>query len=140
MILSSRGKFYLDINHGVNFVFVNYNHFDVNPIINMFALIKLRTSSHRLGVESGRWHRPRPIDYADRKCAVCNKLDDEYHFVLECTKFDRLRKMYIPEFFYKHPSMYKFVQLFNSTKERHGLSTFIRKGFAKITNDSVQVT
>ena len=48
------------------------------------ALAKRRVSSHRLEVEMGRWARPERITFEDRKCKFCNKLEDEFHFLLEC--------------------------------------------------------
>ena len=50
------------------------------------ALARLMASSHRLGVETGI------IPYEQRLCENCQKLDDKYHFLLECTKFSELRK------------------------------------------------
>ena len=49
------------------------------------ALARFMASSHRLGVETGTWARP-IIPYEQRLCENCQKLDDEYHFLLECTK------------------------------------------------------
>ena len=40
------------------------------------ALSRLRTSSHHLGIETGRWHKPISIPYNDRKYIACDKLDD----------------------------------------------------------------
>ena len=59
------------------------------------ALTKLRVSSHRLEIEMGRWARPERIEFDDRKCKLCNKLEDEFHFVLECPLYDDIRKKYI---------------------------------------------
>ena len=44
-------------------------------------LSKFRVSDHNLEVELGRY---RNIPRNDRKCQICNKLDDEYHFFLDC--------------------------------------------------------
>ena len=46
------------------------------------ALSRLRTSSHHLAIETGRWRKPISIPYNDRKCIVCDKLDDEYQFII----------------------------------------------------------
>ena len=72
-------------------------------------------SSHRLEVEAGRWARPNRIPIDKRKCLTCGKLEDEYHFVIECFLYLDLRKRYIPPYFWKRPNMYKFVDLINST-------------------------
>ena len=56
------------------------------------AYSKLRMSSHRLEVESGRWVRPNRVPIHERKCSFCNILEDEYHFVLQCSAYSELRK------------------------------------------------
>ena len=35
-------------------------------------------------IEAGRWNIPVSTPVNKRKCASCNKLEDEFHFVLEC--------------------------------------------------------
>ncbi len=50
------------------------------------AFTKLRISSHSLRIESGRHTFPKTV-IEDRICNHCdlNKVEDEYHFVMECT-------------------------------------------------------
>ena len=79
-------------------------------------------SSHRLNVETGRWHKPVPIPYELRKCVNCDVLEDEYHFIIECNMFSELRLLYIPRKYYIRPSMFKFVSLVLSDNE-----TVVRK-------------
>ena len=74
------------------------------------ALARLRASSHRLEIEAGRWARPH-IPVGERKCGICNQLEDEYHFVLECLLCMNLRRKYIDRFYWNRPSMYKLVEL-----------------------------
>ena len=64
---------------------------------------RLRTSSHHFAIETGRWHKPISIPYNDRKCIVCDKLDVEYHFVIECTLRQNLRKLYIDNYYWETP-------------------------------------
>ena len=49
-----------------------------------YTFTRLRVASHRLEIETGRWHKPdrRPIE--ERKCLFSNCLEDEFHFVLKC--------------------------------------------------------
>ena len=79
------------------------------------ALSRLRMSSHRLEVESGRWVKPVPVPFNERKCTVCHVLEDEYHFVLECSLYQDLRKKYISKYFWSGPNMFKFLELLNSS-------------------------
>lgn len=46
-------------------------------------MTRLRVSSHRLNIEAGRWSRPQITPREERKCLICNKLEDEYHFLFE---------------------------------------------------------
>ena len=50
--------------------------------INTFrvALSKLKVSSHRLEIEVGGWSRPNRTPIDDKKCRICDKLKDEFHF------------------------------------------------------------
>ena len=42
--------------------------------INSKALCRLRLSSHRLFIKRGRW---KSIPRLDRKCTLCNEIEDE---------------------------------------------------------------
>ena len=97
----------------------------------LYAFSKLRMSSHRLEVESGRWVRPNRTPLDERKCFFCNVLEDEYHFVLECSVYLELRKKYISKYFWKRPNMFKFIDLINSSNTSciRKLCTFIFQAF-----------
>ena len=65
------------------------------------AISKFRCSSHTLAIESGRHTNPRtPV--ADRKCLICDVIEDELHFLLNCkinliernTFFDKIVQTY----------------------------------------------
>lgn len=56
------------------------------------ALSRLRVSSHRLEIETGRWNKPSAIPFDDRKCKNCFILEDELHFILKCSLYNELRK------------------------------------------------
>ena len=72
-------------------------------------------SLYRLEVESGRWVKPNAAPFDERKCVVCQKLEDEYHFVLESSLYSELRKMFISKYYWKNPSMFKLIELLNLT-------------------------
>ena len=57
------------------------------------ALSRLRLSSHHLRIETGRHTHPSTPPHL-RICTKCtsNKVDDELHFTIECTKFQHLRE------------------------------------------------
>ena len=104
----------------------NFNIFKFSQAQN-----KLRMSSHRLEIEASRWARTIRIPIYERKCSTCGKLEDEYHFVIECVLYLDLKKRYISPYFWKRPSMYKFVDLINSTNVNcmRKLSAYIYHAF-----------
>ena len=91
------------------------------------AISKLRVSSHRLAIESGRWARPNSIPINERKCSSCLVLEDEFHFILECQLYIDLRKSYIDPYY--RASMFKFLELINITNRNklRKLGVFIYK-------------
>ena len=126
-IESSRANFYS--------LFLNFEHqlyleaLSVKKI--RVAMTKLRVSSHRLEIEVGRWTRPNRTPVDERKCNYCNKLEDEFHFLLECTLYEDLRKQYIKKYFWHRPNMLKLRELM-STKNRtiiKNTAIYIEKAF-----------
>jgi hypothetical protein len=53
-------------------------------------LTELRISSHKLEIETGR-HKHLKVE--DRLCPSCNKIGDEFHYVMECKNFDVSRNV-----------------------------------------------
>ena len=74
--------------------------------------------NHNLKVITGRWHKPIPIPFHERKCDICNVLDDEFHFVFQCSKYDNERSTHINKYYTVRPSMFKFIKLLNSTDRK----------------------
>ena len=94
---SGRANFYTCIN---SFQFQHYLNFvKVKKYRN--ASSRLRCSSQRLEIESGRWHRPvrKPVD--ERKCKNCNVVENEFHFLFECSLYNDLRIQYLDSIFMK---------------------------------------
>jgi hypothetical protein len=123
---SSRARFYKAICcFGMNKYLTSVNLSNYRQ-----AFTRLRLSSHRLFVETGRWNNT-PLN--DRKCQLCNILEDEYHFIIECKLYQELRKKYIKPYYYRYPSMFKAIQLFQSENESElrKLAVFVFKAFEK---------
>ena len=63
----------------------------------------------------------------------CNNPDvqDEFHITLCCAKFDVLRVKYIKLYYYRRPSMLKFVELMSTENRRdlHRLMVFLKLTF-----------
>ena len=64
---STRASFYKTF---ARFLFQPYLG-KLNMFKNIKATSRLRMSSHRLAIESGRWARPNRIPVDERKCQVC---------------------------------------------------------------------
>ena len=127
LIDSSKAIFYTSIS---SFHFQNYlNVVKVKKYRNAFS--RLRCSSHRLEIESGRWHRPMRKPIEDRKCRNCNVIENEFHFLFECSLYNDLRIQYIDSYFYQNPYHFKLKKLLQSTQEKQiiDLSIFIYKAF-----------
>jgi len=69
---------------------------------NSVTLSRFRVSAHIL---AGRWHKPNKIPYNERKCQLCNTLDDDFKPLLECPLYYDLRKSLIDKYYWKHPNM-----------------------------------
>ena len=95
------------------------------------SVAKLRVSSHRLQIESGRWVKPNRIPVNERLCVFCDILEDEFHFVMECKQYEDLRKLYISKYYRTRPSMHKFIELINTNNKNimRKLSVFVHKAF-----------
>lgn len=79
-------------------------------------LTKFRISTHNLEVETGRYKN---IPFDQRTCKLCNQtVEDEIHFLFECTSLSHVRLPIINEIILKYPNLYqldnkqKFVWLF----------------------------
>ena len=73
--------------------------------------------THKLEVEAGRCHKPNKLPYNERKCQLCNTLEDEFHFLLECPLNYDLRKSLIDKYYWKQPNMITFIDLLRSENE-----------------------
>ena len=51
------------------------------------AITKVRLSSHIFYIERGRWG-PNRIAVNDRRCNICNVVEDEYHCLIRCPCFN----------------------------------------------------
>ena len=122
---SSRASFYKEISA--------FNIFKHSKFKKKYrnALTKLRLSSHRLFIESGRWNSPQPTPREERKCTICNILEDEFHFLLECRMYDEFRYSFIKPYYARRKSIQKTVELLQSTNKNmlKNLAVYIFKGF-----------
>ncbi len=113
---SSRCRLYREIQ--TTYGTVPYISCNINANLRMYYS-KLRLSSHKLMVERGRWAKPQ-IQYTDRRCTLCDSgdIEDEYHIILLCDYFSDIRTKYIKQYYYRRPSMQKFIDLMNTSNKR----------------------
>ena len=45
-------------------------------------------------------------------------IEDGFNFALICPFYNDLRSRFLPKYYFKHPSMYKFIELLNSNNRR----------------------
>jgi len=78
------------------------------------SISKIRLSSHVFFIERGRWLK---IKRDERKCSMCQTIEDEYHIFIECPRFSKVRKDYLPSLLKDRPSMFNFVTFLKSKDE-----------------------
>ena len=114
--------------------FTNEAYLDIVPYNLRFFLTRLRLGLLPLRIQTGRYARNR-IPRNERICLCCSNagllnpdIEDEFHFLLKCPCFDELRHKYIPQYYYKTASMYKFLQLLQHERSKvlTHLAIFVR--------------
>ena len=96
---TTRYTTYANINSDMSMHNVYARRYDRNsfiPEVYRIAFTRMRTSSHRLRIETGRWSR---LGREDRiyKCGM--GVGDEFHAMMQCPLTEDLRKSYGPVFF-----------------------------------------
>ena len=93
------------------------------------ALSRIRTSNHKLPIETGRYGYKHVL----RNKRICHKCEsgqigDEYHFILDCTNSETLALIskYLSPYYKIQPSMNKLKDLFaNKGRMLFNLARFI---------------
>ena len=86
---SESGKTDIYEKHKKGHQYETYLH--INNFENRRAITKLRTSSHKLAIETGRWNKI-PRDQRMCKNCILNKIEDENHLLFECQMYETERK------------------------------------------------
>ena len=105
-----------------------------------FVLTRFRLAAHSLRIVTGRF-APNREERHMRICNVCRCADveDEYHFLLVCPAYGCIRKQYINSYYYRRPSVYKFIELLQCSNECviKRLSKYIYEAFM-LRNSHIQ--
>ena len=92
-------------------------------------LAKSRCSNHPLLIEVARHHK---MDVDTRKCSLCDRIEDEIHFVTEYQLYTENRNKFLSEMGLSHNDCTKtFVNLLTSENEQliQRLAQFITNCF-----------
>ena len=97
--------------------YLSYNNSDIRR-----GFTKIRIRDHNLEIEKGRYCKIRRIL---RLCKTCKKIEDEEHFILECTINSKLRTDLFAILANENPNFMQFsseqklIYLFNPTTTVH---------------------
>ena len=87
----------------------------IKKIQTVFCFYYLLTSYliHNLAIEKGRHDN---IPKEERLCTFCddNVLEDEFHAVMICEKYEEIRCFYIPQCYLNPPSIHNFNKLMST--------------------------
>ena len=111
-------------------------YFNILPIELAIPFFHFRSLNHKMPIE---WGRFLGTVRDDRICELCSlhRLGDEYHYVLECTYFEDLRKVYLPKDLFARPNTVKFEHLMSSSNTDTRLLFNIAK-FCKVVLKTFQ--
>ena len=98
------------------------NYLKIKDYQNRKAICKLRTSSHLLKIETGRWTN---IARENRICTQCrqNTVEDEYHFLFDCTMHANERNISFEKIKTKTN-----INLFDASKQVENLKLLFKCG------------
>ena len=123
----------LDMYNNVKTTFGYEPYLDILPNDLRVYISRIRISAHSLAIQTGRYGRHR-IPRDERYCFHCKSKDieDEFHFIIICPCYETLRRKYITEYYYKRPSMAKFIELLQSDNNKCllNLSIYIKNALS----------
>ena len=101
---------------------LSYEHYldEIKSTEKRKALTRLRISNHKLRIETGR-HQNIPRE--ERICENCalNKIEDEKHFLLECSKYSSLRSQHLDKLTNGYNNYDTFTQLMKMNQKGQAL-------------------
>ena len=90
-----------------NFGYESY--LDLNNRALRVSMTKIRLSSHIFLIERGRWGSNR-IELNERRCNICNVIEDEFHCIVVCPRFNNERKGLLSNELMNKPSKSNFLR------------------------------
>ena len=94
-------------------------------------ICQFRVSDHSLAIEKGRYKKiPRHL----RICNQCNIIEDEYHFILDCSLNENIRKQFFEAFEYdssiKREEMINIILNPDTKEQVRLLGSFLKQSLA----------
>ena len=90
----SRYTTYVDINPSLSVHDAYIRRRDTVPEHTRIAFSRMRLSSHRLKVETGRWARGGIQTLRENRLCTCGSVQDERHVIIDCPRTEHLRQTY----------------------------------------------
>jgi len=92
------------------------------------SITKIRLSSHLFLIERGRWG-VNHIERRERLCTLCGCVEDEFHCLLECPRFNNERLGLLPDYLFRNKNLFNFVKFLtsNDLKEQRKLGLLCLK-------------
>ena len=132
--------------------YIRYKHeFSMEPYIAKLhfkarqQISKLRLSDHNLEIERGRYHRP-SLKPEDRTCMFCpQKIEDEFHFLTECTAYSDERQNLVNSITRSFPNIVLFHKnklfsiIFECNEQHSKLISSSVKKFNEIRNEKIEI-
>ena len=109
--LTSDGRLYKHVKQ----LFRYESYLNINNRALRVSITKIRLSSHLFLVERGRWGMNR-IERRDRLCPICRCVEDEFHCLIECPRFNNERLGLVPDYIEKNKNIDNFIN-FLSTED-----------------------
>ena len=102
--LMNKISLYNEIKTDNEFEF-HVTHIQSNKLRSLFS--RFRCGCLNLQIHTGRHEN---IPRENRLCTFCNthKIEDDFHFLLECPCFSEIRSLYIPTYFSIYPTKERF--------------------------------
>jgi hypothetical protein len=103
---------------------------EVSSRAQLRRLAQLRTGSHQLRVETGRWERPM-VSRDERFCQRClsGEVDDEHHMVFDCPALEEVRVQHVG-LFAGSADLRSYL-----AQESSQVAAFVSAGFAAVLGD-----
>ena len=100
------------------------SYLNINNKTVRIALSRVRLSSHLFMIERGRWGKNK-LQVRARKCSLCGVIEDEFHCLMVCPRFNNERKWFLDKIFPVQPSNYDFINLLKQNNDVSNLNLAI---------------